>query len=62
MSQTVDKVPAKAGLFYIYGRFSGIIKISEGWCFFMMTKNSDKKREQMLWSSIFVTLMAKKIS
>ena len=31
--QTVDKAPAKAGLFYIYGRFSGIIEISEGRCF-----------------------------
>ena len=46
--QTVDKVPAIAGLFYIYNRFSDIIKILERRCFFMMTKNADKKREQML--------------
>lgn len=31
--QTVDKVPAKAGLFYIYNRFSGIIGLSERRCF-----------------------------
>lgn len=31
--QTVDKVPAKAGLFYVYGRFSDIIEISERRCF-----------------------------
>lgn len=32
-SQTVDKVPAKAGLFYIYNRFSGIMELSERRCF-----------------------------
>ena len=32
-SQTVDKVPAKAGLFYVYDRFSDIIEISERRCF-----------------------------
>jgi len=32
-SQTVDKVPAKAGLFYIYNRFSGIMGLSERRCF-----------------------------
>ena len=31
--QTVDKVPAIAGLFYIYNRFSDIIKILERRCF-----------------------------
>ena len=31
--QTVDKVPAKAGLFYIYNRFSGIMGLSERRCF-----------------------------
>ena len=31
--QTVDKVPAKAGLFYIYNRFSGIMELSERRCF-----------------------------
>lgn len=31
--QTVDKVPAKAGLFYIYDRFSDIIEVSERRCF-----------------------------
>ena len=33
ISQTVDKVPAKAGLFYIYNRFSGIMGLSERRCF-----------------------------
>ena len=32
-AQTVDKVPAKAGLFYIYNRFSGIMELSERRCF-----------------------------
>ena len=32
-TQTVDKVPAKAGLFYIYNRFSGIMELSERRCF-----------------------------
>ena len=33
-AQTVDKVPAKAGLFYVYDRFSDIIEISvERRCF-----------------------------
>ena len=31
--QTVDKVPAKAGLFYDLNRFSDIIEMSEGRCF-----------------------------
>lgn len=33
-SQTVDKVPAKAGLFYIYHRFSGIIDYQKGGVFY----------------------------
>ena len=31
--QTVDKVPAKAGIFYIYNRFSDIMELSERRCF-----------------------------
>lgn len=31
--QTVDKAPALTGLFYIYNRFSGIMKLSERRCF-----------------------------
>ena len=31
--QTVDKVAAKAGLFYIFGCFSGIIELLERRCF-----------------------------
>ena len=34
MFQTVDKVPAKAGLFYVYDRFFGIIQISEDGVFY----------------------------
>ena len=33
LPQTVDKVPEKSGLFYIYNRFSGIIGLSERRCF-----------------------------
>ena len=38
--------------FYYEHCFSGIIKLSERRCFFMMTKNADKKREQMMMFSM----------
>ncbi|MCI5525003.1 MAG: hypothetical protein MR381_02805, partial [Dorea sp.] len=39
--------PAFAGFCYCWNRFSDIINIRRA-VFFMMTKNADKKREQMM--------------
>ena len=44
--------PGIAGIFYYIHRFSGIMTLSERRCFFMMTKNADKKREQMMMFSM----------
>ena len=43
--------PAFAGFCYCWNRFSDIINIRRA-VFFMMTKNADKKREQMMMFSM----------
>ena len=43
--------PAFAGFCYCWNRFSDIINIRRA-VFFMMTKNTDKKREQMMMFSM----------
>ena len=43
--------PAFAGFCYYWNRFSDIINIRRA-VFFMMTKNTDKKREQMMMFSM----------
>ena len=44
--------PGIAGIFYYIHRFSGIMTLSERRCFFMLTKNANKKREQMMMFSM----------
>ncbi|MDD6105641.1 MAG: hypothetical protein PUC51_05555, partial [Ruminococcus sp.] len=47
MGSDCRQSPAFAGFCYCWNRFSDIINIRRA-VFFMMTKNADKKREQMM--------------
>lgn len=50
LPQTVDKVPAKAGIFYNQNCFSDIITISERRCFLRWQKMQIKKEQMLMFS------------